>query len=125
MSDSTLGCAQNAHGDLLDASKIQLFNDADDKHLIYGPASISTTSSSRPLASIFTQGKPARKVAGSRRPSRRRSSRTSRPSACVIDPNNVKASNGSSKRKSGPENASTVARKASRIYAGLWCRLLR
>lgn len=92
MAQSGLGCAQNSDGSLRDASEIQFFNDVDDEHPISSPSS-TRTSSSRSLAPIFTQRvKPVGKVAGSRRPSPRRSSRTSRPSARAADPNNAEAS---------------------------------
>ncbi|KAJ6603950.1 hypothetical protein B0H10DRAFT_2229558 [Mycena sp. CBHHK59/15] len=110
MSQSTLGCAQKPNGTLLDASEIQWFNDVDDDHPISGSA---TASSSRPLAPIFTRAKPVGKIAGSRRPSPRRSSRSTRPSARITDPNNIEAPTVSVKRKS--QAALSTPRKAARI----------
>ncbi|KAJ7940040.1 hypothetical protein B0H13DRAFT_1850240 [Mycena leptocephala] len=69
---------------------------------------------SRPIAPIFMRGKPVGIVAGSCRPSPRRSPRASRPSACAIDSNNAEASTGSLKRKSAPTNPESVRRKAAR-----------
>ncbi|KAJ6505291.1 hypothetical protein C8R45DRAFT_776468, partial [Mycena sanguinolenta] len=79
---STLGCAQNSDGSLRNASEIQFYHDVDDEHPISGPQSAS----SRPLAPIFTRGKPVGMVAGSRR-----STRASRPSARVMDPDNAES----------------------------------
>jgi hypothetical protein len=108
---STLGCAQNSNGTLRDASEIQFYHDVDSaKPLPAASTSLSLTS--RPLAPIFTTQRPLGKVAGSRR-SPRRSSRQSKPSARVIDPNNAESSTLSSKRKSA--EASTVPRKAPRL----------
>ncbi|KAJ7824422.1 hypothetical protein B0H13DRAFT_1919143 [Mycena leptocephala] len=112
MSQSAFGCAQNPDGSLRDASEIQFYNDVDDEHPI---SAAGTSSSTRPLAPIFARGTPVGKVAGSRRPSPRHSSRTSRPSARAIDLSNAEASIGSSKRKAAPENPPTGARKAPRI----------
>ncbi|KAJ6569970.1 hypothetical protein B0H10DRAFT_1964883 [Mycena sp. CBHHK59/15] len=92
MTQSTRGCAQNADGSLREPSEIQFYNDVDDEHPISGPASAASTSSSPVLAPISTRGsKPVRKVAGSRR-SPRRSSRATRPSARVLDPNHAEMS---------------------------------
>ncbi|KAJ6559019.1 hypothetical protein B0H10DRAFT_2369143 [Mycena sp. CBHHK59/15] len=92
MTQSTRGCAQNADGSLREPSEIQFYNDVDDEHPISGPASAASTSSSPVLAPISTRGsKPVGKVAGSRR-SPRRSSRATRPSARVLDPNHAEMS---------------------------------
>ncbi|KAJ7289883.1 hypothetical protein C8J57DRAFT_1016758, partial [Mycena rebaudengoi] len=85
---STLGCAQDADGSLLDASKITWYNDADDDHPVAGPSS-GKAPSTTPLAPIFTGLAPLCKVAGARRSSPRHSSRTFRPSARAADPDNA------------------------------------
>jgi hypothetical protein len=95
MSPTTLGCAQNPDGSLRDASEIEFFNDVDDENPIAGPGS----STLPPLAPIFTRAKPVGKVAGARRPSPRRSSRTSHPSSRLIDPNNAETSKTGVKRR--------------------------
>ncbi|KAJ6573228.1 hypothetical protein B0H10DRAFT_2105571 [Mycena sp. CBHHK59/15] len=93
MADSVLGCAQNPDGSLRDASEIQFFNDVDDQHPISGPLPARTSSSG--IHAFFTgAARPVGKVVGSRR-----SSRTSRPSARVTDPNNAEGSTSSGKRK--------------------------
>ncbi|KAJ7220391.1 hypothetical protein C8J57DRAFT_1018668, partial [Mycena rebaudengoi] len=95
---STLGCAQDADGSLLDASKITWYNDADDDHPVAGLSS-GKAPSTTPLAPIFT-GLALCKVAGARHSSPRRSSRTFHPSAHAADPDNAEGvTNASGKRK--------------------------
>ncbi|KAJ6617334.1 hypothetical protein B0H10DRAFT_2218669 [Mycena sp. CBHHK59/15] len=110
MSQSTLGCAQKPNSTLLNASEIQWFNNVDDNHLISGSA---TASSSCPLAPIFTRAKPVGQIAGSHRPSPRRSSRSTQPSACITDPNNIEAPTVSVKHKS--QATLSTPRKAAHI----------
>ncbi|KAJ6596097.1 hypothetical protein B0H10DRAFT_1960212 [Mycena sp. CBHHK59/15] len=97
------GCAQNADGSLRDASEIQWYNGAADEHPISGPSSSSASTSATPLHPIFTNGvRPLDKVGGVRRSSPRRSSRTSKPSARAVDPNNAEVRPNSGKRKASP-----------------------
>ncbi|KAJ7154389.1 hypothetical protein C8R43DRAFT_885069, partial [Mycena crocata] len=90
MDNSSLGCAQNADGSLKDASEMEFFEDADSTVPIAGPS--SSTAPKPPIHPIFTDIRPLRHVAGSRRSSPRRSSRASRPSTRVTDPNNAESS---------------------------------
>ncbi|KAF7354490.1 HAT dimerization [Mycena venus] len=113
MSHSALGCAQKQDGSLRDASEIQFYNDVDDEHPISGPSAPDTAASTRQLAPIFTRGKPVGIVAGSHRPSPRRSSRPSKPSARAIDPNNAEVPTGSTKRKASANAPVPALRKAA------------
>ncbi|KAJ6474858.1 hypothetical protein C8R45DRAFT_1160058, partial [Mycena sanguinolenta] len=81
--DSILGCAQKADGTLRDASEINWFNDRDDEQPTSGPAA----SSFQPHPFFTGTAKPVGKIAGARR-----SARTTRPSARMIDPNNAESS---------------------------------
>ncbi|KAJ7861113.1 hypothetical protein B0H14DRAFT_3445636 [Mycena olivaceomarginata] len=90
----------DANGGLLDASQIKWYNDVDDENLIPDPSSSSASTSAVPLHPIFSGVRPLVKVGGSRRSSpRRRSSRASKLSARVSDPNNAEAHISSGKRK--------------------------
>ncbi|KAJ6465572.1 hypothetical protein DFH09DRAFT_1346344 [Mycena vulgaris] len=86
MASSDLGCTQNADSSLRDASEIDFFYDVDNTAPMVGPLS---SNPSAPLYPLFTSVHPLRRVAGSRRSSLRRSSRTFRPSARAKDPNNA------------------------------------
>jgi hypothetical protein len=91
------GCTIGPDGQLLDASQITFYNDADDDVPISGPGSIVTPPVPRP-------GSPTAKIAGSRRPHR-----VLRPSTKARDPNNAESS---IKRKSDNEpTTSRVPRK--------------
>lgn len=76
------GCAVGSDGQLLDASKIQFFNDVDDDNPISGPSNPAPTS--LPIHPLFSRTVPTRLVAGSRR-----TTRVSRPSAKVRDADNA------------------------------------
>ncbi|KAJ7266793.1 hypothetical protein C8J57DRAFT_1510884 [Mycena rebaudengoi] len=83
MDEPALGCAQNVDGTLRDASQINWFNDHDHKLPASGP-----DASSSQLHPFFTgAAKPVGKIAGVCR-----SSRTTRPSSRMIDPNNAESS---------------------------------
>ncbi|KAF8232995.1 hypothetical protein L208DRAFT_1269364 [Tricholoma matsutake] len=76
-------CALAADGSLLDASAIIFYNDPDDDAPLPNSAATST-----PVHAFFRGGPaPGKIAAGSRR-----SARVTRPSACIIDPDNVEAS---------------------------------
>ncbi|KAJ7106433.1 hypothetical protein C8R43DRAFT_906248 [Mycena crocata] len=109
MAETALGCAQNADGSLRDASQITFYNDRDDDVPITGPEASSSTQ----LHPFFTgSAKPLGKVAGSRR----RSSRTTRPSARMADPNNAESSVSAGKRKA--VTVMTASRKMPRRSTG-------
>ena len=84
---SSLGCAQDSDGKLLDAAQIDWYHDPNDKEPI-APALSSTSVQQQPsvttLDTFFVQVPPAGMVAGSRR-----SNRTTRPSLKTTDPDNV------------------------------------
>ncbi|KAJ7817973.1 hypothetical protein B0H14DRAFT_3474161 [Mycena olivaceomarginata] len=58
MQDSGLGCAQDANGELLDASRIQWYNDVDDEHPIQDASSSSASTSAIP-PSYFLRCSPS------------------------------------------------------------------
>ena len=73
------GCAIGPDGELLDASKIEFFNDPDDNE----PIALATTSLTvQPSLDSFVTKLP---------PPARRSNRVARPSTKAIDPNNAMA----------------------------------
>ena len=88
------GCAVGSDGSLLDESKIDFFHDADDDIPISGPSRTlsaasslsSVTSSVGTLDKLLSTREPATKVAGIRH-----TTRTTRPSAKVRDPENAEA----------------------------------
>ena len=81
----SLGCAVSADGNLLDASQIKWYNDADDEMPLPTPALVMTEKA--PIHPLFQSSSiPGIKVAGSRR-----SNRATRPSARAIDPDNAEA----------------------------------
>jgi hypothetical protein len=79
---SMSGCAIGNDGQLLDASEIQFFNDVDDTEPISGP-SASVTTSIHPFFGAPSNSRVT-KTAGSRR-----TTRISRPSTKVCDPDNA------------------------------------
>jgi hypothetical protein len=85
-------CALAADGSLLDASAIIFYNDPDDD--IPLPSSNSTSTSTRVHPFFRRSPAPSKIVAGSRR-----STRTTRPSARITDPNNLEASASAVTRK--------------------------
>jgi hypothetical protein len=95
MAGPSLGCAQDTNGNLLSPSKIQWFNDIDDEHPIPAAPLTSLRSSdpSPPQATIdhfFSSGNAMPKAA--EKPGlgpSRRSGRTTRPSARILDPDNT------------------------------------
>lgn len=102
MTESALGCAQNADGSLRDAKDIDFFEDRDDEHPISGP-----TASSSKVHPFFTgSAKPVGKVAGSRR-----SARKPQPSNRLTDPNNAESSVSVGKRKASSPAASRQSKQ--------------
>ncbi|OAX33559.1 hypothetical protein K503DRAFT_700221, partial [Rhizopogon vinicolor AM-OR11-026] len=91
---SDIDCAIGSDGHLKDASKIKWFNDPDDKE----PLSSPTQKKSQQLHPFFTStASPTTVIAGAQC-----SSRASRPSTRIIDPDNVaSASSTQGKHKAG------------------------
>ncbi|KAJ7048928.1 hypothetical protein C8F01DRAFT_1003592 [Mycena amicta] len=104
MASIELGCAQDANGNLLDADKIDFFNDPDDVTPISGPSALSST---KPLAPIFNL-RPVGKVAGSRR----RSSRTCKTASRITDPENTVDIFGEKRKANSPPATPPRARRA-------------
>lgn len=85
LTSPSLGCAVSADGNLLDASQIKWYNDADDEMPLPTPALVMTEKA--PIHPLFQSSSiPGIKVAGSRC-----SNRATRPSARAIDPDNAEA----------------------------------
>jgi len=98
MSDSR-SCAQGPDGELLDASNITWYYDRDDTEplpstLPASPSSSSQLTTSATLDNFFATVPPAQKVAGVRR-----TTRISRPSARVTNPDNALAPSRSSRKR--------------------------
>lgn len=105
---TTSQCAVGSDGNLLDASEIQWFHDADDEHplppvssSISVPPESGTVASSEPEVHPFFRGRgaPAVIVAGARR-----STRAIRPSTRVTDPNNAEPSTSTRHKRSRKES---------------------
>jgi hypothetical protein len=94
-------CALGKDGQLLDASEIVFYHDADDDVPISGPSTSKGSMTAR-------LGPPAQIIAGSRRPQR-----TLRPSTKVRDPNNVESARSAGKRKAADKP--TVRRVTRKI----------
>jgi hypothetical protein len=112
------GCAVAPDGSLLDASEIEFFNDVDDdvpisysapsRSLAAAASTSSIASAATTLDSFFSSHSPAAKVAGVRR-----TARTSRPLARIIDPDNVLMAKAGQKRKA---NVSGTGRRVARKH---------
>lgn len=109
MSSNSDQCALAEDGSLLDASKIVFFNDPDDDKPL--PCSVPGSPS---IHAFFHAGKVASFVAGSRR-----SGRVTRPSARVMDPDNVEVS--VSRKRSATLTTSTEASVRAARRAKLAC----
>lgn len=119
MAGPSLGCAQDANGNLLSPSKIQWFNDVDDEHPIPAapPTSLRSSDSSPPQATIdhfFSSGNATPKAVDKPGigPSRR-SGRATRPSARILDPDNTETS--SLKRKASTGRVTEKVSRARKV----------
>ena len=97
-----IGCAVGPEGNLKDASEIQWYHDKDDDAPI-ATAPPSPASNGVAVPSFFSKNGPVNIIAGSRR-----STRSTRPSARILDPEN--AMNGQ-KRKAVTTTCRRVSRK--------------
>lgn len=113
-----LGCAVRPDGTLKDASEIDWQFDKDNETPVVvhspsvsqGVAVVQPASSSQGITSFFLKiPAPAVIVAGARR-----SSRTSRPSTCVLDPDNALNGHASPKQGSAGQKRKAVPAPASR-----------
>jgi hypothetical protein len=123
---SSLGCAQDANGNLLSPSKIQWFNDVDDEHPIPAapPTSLRSSESSPPqpttLDHFFSSGSGNTTPKAAEKPGiapSRRSGRATRPSARILDPDNTEtpAASSSLKRKASTGRVTEKVSRARKV----------
>lgn len=95
---ATLDPAQDADGNLRDASEITWFHDVDDVNPLPNPSIPATSETPPAKITEYFATKPVEKTAGSRRPVR-----ATRLSLKAKDPDNAVTFSGSLKRKSSPK----------------------